>query len=199
MASIKRQFLQLLQRQLRGELRRSRRRKSSAPLWIAVLTVSVFGVGQLVHEPKAPLPPRGAELLCTVREVYDGDTVAAGCEQGRLKVRLFGIDAPEIGQAPWGDQSRRMLRQLLPPTSTNLRFKVTDIDRYGRVVAQLYHQDQDLGLNLVHQGGAVVYTRYNDSSRYRSAQTQAKRARRGVWSEPGAQQTPWEWRKYNPR
>lgn len=197
MASVKQELLRLLQRLLRAELRRSKRRKSSAPLWIAVLTVSLFGIGQWLHEPKAPLPPRDAELVCEVRQVYDGDTISAGCEQGRLKVRLFGIDAPEMGQAPWGDRSRLMLRRLLP--ETGVRLKVRDIDRYGRVVAQLYHAEQDLGLDLVRQGGAVVYTSYNKSSRYRSAQAEAKGARRGVWSEAGAQQTPWEWRKFNPR
>jgi endonuclease YncB( thermonuclease family) len=76
---------------------------------------------------------------------------------------------------------------------------VTDRDRYGRVVARLYQNNQDLGLKLVRQGGAVVYTRYNKSRYYRIAQGEAKREKLGVWSRPGAQQEPWEWRKLNPR
>lgn len=197
---MKRELAKLLQRFLRGELRRAKRRKSSSVLWIAVLTVSVFGIGRWLYEPKAPLPNKGVELTCEVRKVYDGDTVAANCEEGRLTVRVFGIDAPEMGQKPWGDQSRAMLSQLLPPAT--IRLKVRDIDRYGRVVAQIYHHNQDnldLGLELVRQGGAVVYVQYNNDAAYQTAQLKAKQERLGVWSQAGAQQTPWEWRKLNPR
>lgn len=194
---MKRELLKLLQRLLRGELRRSKRRKSSSIVWIAVLTVSVFGIGQWLQEPAAPLPEKGAELACTVRKVYDGDTVVASCEEGRLTVRVFGIDAPEMGQKPWGNQSRDMLRQLLPRGPIQLTVK--DRDRYQRVVGQLYDGHQDLGLELVRQGGAVVYTRYNDARAYQTAQVEAKQNRLGVWSKPGAQQEPWEWRKLNPR
>jgi endonuclease YncB( thermonuclease family) len=74
-----------------------------------------------------------------------------------------------------------------------------DTDRYGRAVARLYHGDQDLGLNMVRQGWAVVYSQYTTSSTYEAAQAQAKRERRGVWARPGAHQQPWEWRRLNPR
>jgi endonuclease YncB( thermonuclease family) len=195
---VKRELLKLLQQFLRGELRRAKRRKSNSVLWIAILTVTVFGIGQWLYEPKAPLPNKGVELTCELRNVYDGDTVAASCEEGRLTVRVFGIDAPEMGQQPWGDQSRAMLQQLLPNAA--IRLKVKDTDRYGRVVAQIYdHNQDDLGLELVRQGGAVVYVQYNDAITYQTAQRQAKQKRLGVWSQAGAQQTPWEWRKLNPR
>ncbi len=195
---MKRELLKLLQQFLRGELRRAKRRKSSGVLWIAILTVSVFGIGQWLHEPKAPLPNKGVELNCKVRKVYDGDTVAVSCEEGRLTVRVFGIDAPEMGQKPWGEESRAMLRQLLPNAA--IRLKVKDTDRYGRVVAQIYahHKQDDIGLALVRQGGAVVYVQYNNASAYQMAQVQAKQNRLGVWSQVGPQQTPWEWRKLNP-
>jgi endonuclease YncB( thermonuclease family) len=195
---VKRELLKLLQQFLRGELRRAKRRKSNSVLWIAILTVSVFGISQWLYEPKAPLPSKGAELACEVRKVYDGDTVVASCEEGRLTVRVFGIDAPEMGQTPWGDESRTMLRQLLP--NAPIRLKVKDTDRYGRVVAQIYNQrNQDLGLEMVRQGGAVVYVQYNDVTTYKTAQLQAKQNRLGVWSQAGVQQAPWEWRKLNPR
>jgi endonuclease YncB( thermonuclease family) len=90
-----------------------------------------------------------------------------------------------------------MLRQLLP--NDVIRLKVKDKDRYGRVVAQLYYHNQDLGLELVRQGGAVVYAQYNNDMSYQTAQVQAKQKRLGVWSQAGAQQAPWEWRKLNPR
>lgn len=191
------ELLKLLQRLLQGELRKARRRKRSAPVLLAVLTITVFGINRLLEEPTAPLPPKGAELACKISEVYDGDTVAASCEDGKLTVRIFGIDAPELGQKPWGKHSRDLLRNLIPRSP--LKLEVTDRDRYGRVVARLYQGNQDVGLELVRQGGAVVYTQYNKSRTYRLAQGEAKRAELGVWSRPGAHQEPWEWRKLNPR
>jgi endonuclease YncB( thermonuclease family) len=164
---------------------------------LAVLTIAVFGISRLLEEPTAPLPPKGAELACRISEVYDGDTVAASCENGKLTVRVFGIDAPELRQKPWGKRSRDLLRNLIPRSP--LKLEVTDRDRYGRVVARLYQGNQDLGLQLVRQGGAVVYTQYNKSRTYRLAQGEAKREKLGIWSRPGAHQEPWEWRKLNPR
>lgn len=123
--------------------------------------------------------------------------MATRCDQGKLTVRVFGIDAPEMGQKPWGQQSRDLLRDLIPRSP--VRLEVVDIDRYGRTVARLYDGDQDLGLKLVRQGGAAVYTRYNASRTYQVVQAEARQQKRGIWSQPGAQQEPWEWRKLNPR
>lgn len=197
-SNVNRSLLKIFQRFLKGELRGARRRRSSrAPLWIAVLTVTVFGLSQFLEEPTAPLPAKGAELSCRVGEVYDGDTLAMRCDNGKLKVRVWGIDAPEMGQSPWGGQSRDRLQDLLSHDA--IRVKVVDTDRYGRTVARLYDNEQDIGLALVRQGQAVVYSQYNNSADYRKAQEQARRQRLGVWSQQGAQQEPWEWRKVNPR
>ncbi|MFO1429963.1 MAG: thermonuclease family protein [Candidatus Competibacteraceae bacterium] len=195
---MKRDLLKLLQQLLRNSLSQARRRKSSGPLLIAVLTIAVFVVSQLLHEPDSPMPAKGTSLGCQVLDIYDGDTITARCPQGKLKVRLFGIDAPEMGQKPWGEQSRELLQGLLP--NSHIKLEVMDIDqRYGRVVARILNGYQDVGLEMVRQGGAAVYAQYNNSRAYQVAQNQAKEERLGVWSRPGAQQEPWEWRKLNPR
>lgn len=191
------ELVKIVQQTLRSALNRAKRRKSSSPLLIIGLAVALYVVGQLWYEPNAPSPSRGAELLCKVRSVYDGDTVVVGCDQGKLKVRVYGIDAPEMGQQPWGEQSRDLLRSLAP--AGPVRVRVVDTDNYGRTVAQLLSEDQDLGLTMVRQGGAVVYEQYNRFESYRTAQAQARQEQLGVWSRPGAQQKPWEWRKLNPR
>jgi micrococcal nuclease len=194
---VKREFAKLLQSLLRGLLSQAKKRNRSGLLLIVVLTIAVFAVGWWLEEPNAPIPERGADLSCRISEVYDGDTVAASCDNGKLKVRLFGIDAPEMKQKPWGDKARAQLRYMVP--HTKLRLLVMDMDRYGRVVARLYDGDRDLGLQLVRQGWAVVYAQYNSLKAYRVAQAEAKQEKLGVWSQPGSQQEPWEWRKLNPR
>lgn len=191
-----RQLLSLVLRLLKDQLRRARRRKSSGPILIAVLTVAVFGLGRFLETPDAPLPGRGEQLSCAVDNAYDGDTVTLDCPAGRLRVRVWGIDTPEMGQKPWGERSRDALRALLPG---QVRVEVVDIDSYQRAVSRIYAGDQDLGLTLVRQGHAAVYRRYNDSAAYRRAEGQAKAKQRGIWSRPGAHQTPWTWRRVNPR
>lgn len=195
---MKRDLLKLLQQVLRNSLSQARRRKSSGPLLIAVLTIAVFVVSQWLYEPDSPMPAKGTSLGCQLMDIHDGDTITARCPEGKLKVRLFGIDAPEIGQKPWGEQSRELLRKLLP--NPHIKLEVMDIDqRYGRVVARIFNGYQDVGLEMVRQGGAAVYEQYNNSRAYQVAQLQAKQDRVRIWSRPGAQQEPWEWRKLKPR
>lgn len=194
------ELLKLLQKTLRGELSRTRRRKNRSPRLVVGLTAAVMAISYALHQPKAPpsATANGAELVCTVQAVHDGDTLVAGCPAGEVKVRVFGIDAPEMKQEPWGDRSREALRGLLPRFGS-ITLRVMDHDRYGRTVAQVVTSERDLGLEMVRLGQAVVYEQYNHSPDYRQAQSEAKQTRRGIWAKPGGQQDPATWRRLNPR
>ncbi len=194
---MKNDALKALQSLLRGQLRNARRRKKTAPLVIAVLVISIFGISQFLEQPNAPIPGKGTELSCDISKVYDGDTVTASCKDGKLKIRVWGIDAPEMGQKPWGRQSRDLLRGMMPRSEAKLQ--VVDKDRYGRIVARLYDGNRDLGLAMVRQGRAIVYEHFNNSKTYRKAQAQAKWEKLGIWSKPGNHQKPAAWRKVNAR
>lgn len=191
------QLLRALLSGLRGMLRNQKRRKKSTPLIIAVLTVAVFGLSQCLEEKDAPPPPKGERLSCEISKVYDGDTVTASCKTGKLKIRVWGIDAPEMGQKPWGEKSRDVLRSLLP--SGPITIETITTDRYGRTVARLYDGERDLSLEMVRRGQAVVYERYNKSKDYKAAQAQAKREKLGIWTKRGDQQNPEAWRRVNKR
>ena len=197
---MKQDLLKLLQQTLRGELNRTRRRKNRSPWVIGGLTVAIVALSYILHEPKVPSSAlgRGVELVCSVKSVYDGDTLTASCPDGEVKVRVFGIDAPEMGQEPWGDRSKEALRGLLPRRDS-VRLRVMDQDRYNRTVAQVFAGERDVGLEMVRQGRAVVYEQYNDSPAYQEAEAEARRARRGIWEKPGGQQDPAAWRRLNPR
>ena len=198
---MKQDLLKLLQSLLRGELRRTRRRRNRSPWAIGGLIVVIAIISYVLHKPKAPSTTiqRGSELSnCTVKSVYDGDTITASCQEGEVKVRMFGIDAPEMGQEPWGARSRDTLRGLLP-LRKSITLQVRDQDRYGRTVAQVFADGTDAGLEMVRQGRAAVYEQYNDSGAYRQAQIEAKQDRRGIWAKSGSQQDPASWRRLNPR
>ena len=155
---MRQELLKLLRSQLRSELSRARRRRNRSPWLLGGLTVAIMIVSYLMYEPKAPPSAisKGAELTCTVKSVYDGDTLTARCPPGEVKVRMFGIDTPEMGQKPWGDSAKQALRNMLAGHDA-VQLRVMDQDRYGRTVAQVVVGKRDVGLELVRQGQAVMY------------------------------------------
>lgn len=178
----------ILGRWLRGPL---------GPFLISACVVLGFGFRDWLLEPKRIRPNEGATLACELASIVDGDTLDVVCGEGHMRVRLWGIDAPEMPQIPWGDRARRALTQLA--SSGNLSVEVIDHDKYGRVVGRVFSTSQDIGLELARQGLAPVPLKYVRDIHYRQAQRAARSERRGVWGIPGAQQRPWEWRKFNPR
>ena len=135
---------------------------------------------------------------CTVSSVYDGDTLRAECGGEKLKVRLHCIDTPEMGQKPWGRESRDYLRSLLPRGS-QIQLVVHTRDKYGRQVAEVIRGSKNLNRLMVQGGQAVVYPKYCPSSftEYYRAEDQARQGGNGMWSKSGLQQMPWEWRHRN--
>jgi endonuclease YncB( thermonuclease family) len=173
------------------------RRRPALPLVIlAVMAVYVGGdVGWKTHAQRAA--PPGRVIECRVGRVGDGDTLRARCGWHRYAIRVWGIDAPELSQAPWGEQAHQRLRELA--AGRQLRARVRDRDKYGRLVAQLYDGNEDLGLRLVAEGYATVYERYNRQETYLAARAAARAHHLGIWGKPGLQQRPWIWRRQHPR
>jgi micrococcal nuclease len=60
------------------------------------------------------LPVFANNLTATVVSVNDGDTIRVRTGNKTVTVRLVCIDAPEMKQNPWGQQSSARLKQLLP-------------------------------------------------------------------------------------
>jgi endonuclease YncB( thermonuclease family) len=189
-------LLKALYKQLKRALQKARPSPKTGLFVLVFLTISVFAVKYHLREQPVPIPTQGTRMLCQMDAITDGDTATVGCEPGRLTIRLWGIDAPEMGQRPWGNEAKEFLQYLLD--GRQVLVEVLDKDRYGRVVARLFADGEDAGLTMVREGKAVVYEQYNDSALYYAAQREAKTAQLGIWSEPGAQQAPAEWRKVNP-
>lgn len=128
---------------------------------------------------------------CQVLKVYDGDTMTVSCQGEKIKVRLYCIDAPELGQVPWGREARDYLRSITGPA---VRLETKDKDRYGRQVAEVWMDGQNLNVAMVRAGQAVEYDRYCKQSVYRLAETESRSAQLGVWKASGMHQRPWDWR-----
>lgn len=125
-----------------------------------------------------------------VRHVIDGDTVLL---EGGGKVRLIGINAPELGHEGEADEplarpARSALRELIGGGSVRLVDGVEAHDRHGRQLAYLETAEGvDVQQELLRQGLAAVVVfppnlRYRE--RYRQAEIEARTERRGIWGHP---------------
>lgn len=129
--------------------------------------------------------------------VGDGDTLRVEEAGRKLTIRVACIDAPEMAQAPYGQQARQALQEMLPIGST-VSLKVQTTDRYGRTVAEVFAANgRNAGLTLVQQGNAFAYRKYLkqcDEWAYLDREKLAERYRLGVWRSAGGIERPWDWR-----
>ena len=121
-----------------------------------------------------------------VLSVHDGDTITVQLEDRKENVRLIGIDAPELHQAPWGKVSREALKAIVEGKQVRLETDVTVRDQYKRLLAYVYVGEMLVNLELVRQGQAVLYTvppNVVHVEDYRKAEQEAREAGRGVWNQ----------------
>lgn len=143
----------------------------------------------------APTGPAQVKQLAEVLRVTDGDTIKVKLLPvgPRRDVRLIGIDTPEVygGVQCGGPQASRSLKRMLPPgtrvrmlsdTSQDLK------DRYGRLLRYVHKAKggRDMNRAQVYKGWARVYvyagTPFHRVRSYRTAQSQARAADRGIWA-----------------
>ena len=106
------------------------------------------------------VPPLPVGLVGSINKitVLGGDTIHANFQEENVRIRLFGIDAPEAGQS-FGDLSERNLRlHLADPVVMEV---MQSQDRYGRVVGLIYRPSDSrwnsINLRMVRDGLAYAY------------------------------------------
>ena len=132
-----------------------------------------------------------------VIRVVDGDSVnvVSLFEKEELKLRLYGIDAPEWRQA-YGKESKDALKGLLGP-NTEISVKVLDKDRYGRLICELHLDDKNISVNewMVSKGNAWHYVKYApDDMNLQQAEEDARNNKLGLWSLE-TPIPPWDYRR----
>lgn len=135
---------------------------------------------------------RGQTVVVT--DVLDGDTLRVRTPDGRDlgRVRLLGINAPEIAHPPdtadcYGEAATRALGRLTPEGSrVVLRGDPTQNDRdvYGRMLRYIDYDGGDVALELLDAGAARLYDSRTPVQRtevYAAAAETAQGAGRGLW------------------
>lgn len=160
-----------------------------APAGRAAMPRIVYG-----NATQAPAAPATRGTFTIRATVVDGDTLAAGGE----RLRLNGIDAPEMGQLceregggyHCGEQARAALGRILGGGAVTC--EAIGTDRYDRRVVRCVNgQGQDIAAAMVAAGWAMAYRRY--AMDYAPQEDEARRSSRGIWA--GRFEPPWDWRR----
>jgi endonuclease YncB( thermonuclease family) len=161
-----------------------------------VLIIAALLLQAVIQPVAAADQPFAIQGELSVTRVSDGDSLRSG----RLKIRLHGIDAPELKQTctdstgatwPCGRAARDAVSKITK--AAPLRCVLMDVDRYGRLIMRCFAGGTDIAEHLVENGLALAYRRY--STDYVAAETIARDRGRGVWA--GTFEAPWDWRRRN--
>ncbi|WP_270976198.1 thermonuclease family protein [Campylobacter helveticus] len=137
------------------------------------------------------------ELTGKVSRVIDGDTIELLVKQEdikqspKIKVRLFGIDAPEKKQA-FGKEAKEYLSSLILDKEVILI--INDKDKYQRTIGTILLNEKDINKEMVKNGYAWAYEEY--STKYLAHQADAQMFKLGLWKS-GRAIKPSEFRHRN--
>ncbi len=133
---------------------------------------------------------------------HDGDTCRLQSKDNiSIKVRLIGIDAPEVtfrkkeGQ-PFGKESKEFINQMIKGKEVTI--KNYGLDIYGRNLAEIYYSNETVNIKMVENGFAEVYKSRKDQginyAPYDKAQEHAQKLHKGIWTLKNYQ-SPSLWRQ----
>ena len=124
--------------------------------------------------------------------IIDGDTFYIDRDGKEERIRLTGIDAPEVRKSArkeigyFGKEAKDYLTKLLKGKKVRLEYDVTRLDQYKRTLAYAYLEDGlFLNATLIEQGYAIALTvppnvKYAD--RFITLQRQARKDKKGLWN-----------------
>jgi micrococcal nuclease len=168
-----------------------------------ILSLAIFLLTAVPSLGKGPV--RTIEGLVT--KVSDGDTITVIADNAKLKVRLYGIDAPELEKTnrrtgriskagqPYGDEAFQVLRNKVYGRLVTL--EVMNVDRYRRLVAIVWLGSGNINREMVRRGLAWAYREYLArpyASEYLDAEERARKDGLGLWRQFNPM-PPWEFRK----
>lgn len=133
-----------------------------------------------------------------VARVVSGQTL----ELKGKRVRLIGIDAPDLQQQPWGRAAKEQLQAMIGSKPVLLEFDVQNQDQLERRLAYIWQDGELLNEKLVAQGYVLAVPRepnHKYDQRLSRAQERARLMGQGIWSpDQPMRLTPAEFRRHQP-
>ena len=122
----------------------------------------------------------------TVYKIADGDTFIL--EANKQTVRLFGIDAPELGNC-YGGEAQAKLSKLLSKKKVQLKEPV--VDHFGRIVALVYVNGQLVNEIMIREGYAAYRSEPgSEKQAMKAAHDYAKENKIGIYSSACTDESP---------
>ncbi len=133
------------------------------------------------------------DTITVISEIPCNADIPCNTEINRYRVRLAAIDTPEKKQ-PYGTKAKAALSDLV--FGQVVRIESTNVDRYGRLIANVYVKGVWVNSKMVSDGCAWVYRAYSHDPELLHFESIARAEKRGLWALPEAQRIPpWEWRR----
>ena len=131
-------------------------------------------------------------LTAKVIGIKDGDTVVVlDSLNHQTTLRLAEVDCPEKNQ-PFGTKAKQFTSDQI--YRKEIKYVVTDIDRYGRSIAMIYYDDNKyLSAEIIKTGMGWHYKRYSTSKELALIEDNAKKNKKGLWVDINPIE-PSEWR-----
>lgn len=128
-----------------------------------------------------------------VVRIIDGDTIVVQINGVQEKVRLIGVDTPEIFDARgsaqcFGEEASEFTKSLLENQAVRLEADVSqdDRDKYGRLLRYVFLNDGTfVNKEIISQGYGHEYTYrrpYKHQTEFKTAELNAREAKKGLWA-----------------
>jgi len=135
--------------------------------------------------PPPPPPPTYGKYNAFCIGVIDGDTIIVLLNGIEERVRLVGVDTPEVGQC-FSNEATNFTRGMLENKSVVLEDDKTSLERdvYGRILSYVYAPGNTMAnRELVRLGYGIAYIAYpfRYQSEFVSLESSSKNSQIGLW------------------
>lgn len=154
------------------------------------LAAVISGILAIFNAPKTlPAPtPAPEQINYRVIKIIDGDTLEIQMASGPARIRLLGIDAPEIATGDClSTEAKNKLTQLVGSQPIYLQRdpNQSDSDKYGRLLRYVSVDSQDISTQLLRLGLShflTLPTSYTLEDKLKQAESEARQNKSGLWS-----------------
>jgi micrococcal nuclease len=133
-----------------------------------------------------------ADFQGEVIRVLDGDTIEVLHDKKPERIRLYGIDCPEKGQA-FGQKAKQATSSLL--FGKDVRIESHGRDKHRRTLGTVFDGDLNVNHELVKEGWCWWFRKFVPKDQtLKQLEQAAKDAKKGLWADPNPV-PPWLYRR----
>lgn len=161
--------------------------------------------------PSQTIPSRSTAVIKpqrieegTVTRVADGDTLTViTANQTKLRIRMFGIDAPETPKGtkfpgqPYAKEAEAHLKQLVE--GKRVKVEIYGVDHYKRLLSTIFLDGKDVNLAMIEAGLAEVYrgpeSGHPYKPQYQAAEASVRSSKNGMWVLGDRYESPRDYRR----